>query len=292
MLFSFLVTVREGVEIALIVVILLGYLRSIGQRRYFSTIWLGVGVAAAACVAVGAGLELAARELSSSAMEAFEGGTMLLAVALLTMMAFWMKRQSSGISRELREQVARALGRGSVAALVLLAASSVGREGLETTLFLFAGSKNGEGGLPFLLGGVLGFAVAAAIEQERQATFAVLRASEEEERRLQPFAAHRRGRQQHQRGHRSPAERLRHLLAQLTRDAARLPFHPERHHRQQRHGEQHRAALERFHGAGAQLARGKLQPSANGHARCRGNAHAQPDRAEVPPLAYRPQIPE
>jgi high-affinity iron transporter len=163
MLFSFLVAVREGVEIALIVVILLSYLRSIGQRRYFGTIWLGVGVAAAACVAIGTGLELAARELSSSAMEAFEGGTMLVAVALLTMMAFWMKRQSSGISRELREQMARALGKGSIAALVLLASSSVGREGLETTLFLFAGSKNGEGGLPFLLGGVLGFAVAAAI---------------------------------------------------------------------------------------------------------------------------------
>jgi high-affinity iron transporter len=163
MLFSFLVTVREGVEMALIITILLGYLRSTGQQRHFRDIWLGVGVAAGICIVFATVLEIAAQELDESVTEAFEGFTMLVAVALLTAMAFWMKKQARGISRELREQLNQALSSGSVAALVLLAASSVGREGLETTLFLFAGSRNGSAGIPFLLGGIGGFALAAVI---------------------------------------------------------------------------------------------------------------------------------
>jgi high-affinity iron transporter len=162
-LFSFLVTIREGVEMALVVTILLGYLRSIGQRRHFRDIWIGVVVAAAICLVIGAGLEVASRELDSRVVEGFEGVTMLSAVVLLTAMAFWMKRQARGISAELRAHVDQALGAGSVAALVFLAASAVGREGLETTIFLFAGSTTADAGLPFVLGGLLGFAAAAAI---------------------------------------------------------------------------------------------------------------------------------
>jgi len=76
-------------------------------------------------------------------------------------MVFWMKRQSAGISRELRSRIDSALSRGSVAALVLLAFSAVAREGIETTLFLFAGSTN-TSGAQFVTGGVLGFAIAGA----------------------------------------------------------------------------------------------------------------------------------
>src|SRR6476646_2292717 len=101
MLFSFLVTVREGVEIALVITILLGYLRSTGQSRHAREIWLGVGVAAAVCIVLGAALEIAARELDKCVVEGFEGFTMLIAVVLLTAMAFWMKRQARGISKEL-----------------------------------------------------------------------------------------------------------------------------------------------------------------------------------------------
>ncbi len=163
MAFSFLVTLREGIEMALIIAILLGYLRSIGQRRQFRNVWLGVALAAALCLAVGAGLELASRELDERAVEGFEGGAMIFAVIVLTGMAFWMKRQAAGLSDELRARLDRALGAGSVTAIVLLAASSVGREGLETTLFLFAGSTNGASGAEFVLGGLLGFAIAAVV---------------------------------------------------------------------------------------------------------------------------------
>src|SRR3990172_8925513 len=163
MLFSLLVTLREGVEMALIVAILLGSLRSIGQRRHFREVWGGVAVAALACIAVGAGLELTSKTLDGRIVEAFEGFTMIFAVLILTAMALWMRRQGSGVSAELRAQVDRALHKGSMTAIVLLAASAVGREGLETVLFLFAGSASAGSGVDFVLGGVLGFAIAAAI---------------------------------------------------------------------------------------------------------------------------------
>src|SRR5947208_323026 len=162
MLFSLLVTAREGIEIALIVTILLGYLRRIGQKRHFREIWYGVAAAAALSLGVGAGLEIASRELDGRVLAAFEGFTMLFAVAVLTWMLFWMKRQSTGISSALRHQIDTALSRGSIAALALLAFSAVGREGLETTLFLFAGSTSQGSDVAFVSGGLLGFAIAAA----------------------------------------------------------------------------------------------------------------------------------
>ena len=86
---------------------------------------------------------------------------MLFAVVVLTWMLFWMKRNSAGISKELRHRIDVALSRGSMAALALLAFTSVGREGIETTLFLFAGSTNESSEVLFVTGGVLGFALAA-----------------------------------------------------------------------------------------------------------------------------------
>ena len=161
MTFSFLVTAREGLEMALIVAILLGYLRTIDQKQHFRAIWLGVGAAASLSIGFAVGLEIASHELDGRVLEAFEGFTMLFAVAVLTWMLFWMKKQSSGISRELREKINIALSSGSVLALALIAFSAVGREGLETALFLFAGSSSQESDTAFLLGGFLGFVVAA-----------------------------------------------------------------------------------------------------------------------------------
>ena len=163
MTFSFLVTAREGLEMALIITILLGYLRTIEEKRHFRAIWTGVAAAAALSLAFAGTLELVAQELDGRTLEAFEGFTMLFAVAVLTWMLFWMRRQASGISNDLRANVDRALSGGSVIALSLLAFSSVGREGVETSLFLFAGSTRGSSDLMFAVGGVAGFALAAAV---------------------------------------------------------------------------------------------------------------------------------
>lgn len=161
MLFSFLVTLREGLEIALVITILLGYLRNIRQKRHFREIWIGVAAAITLSLAFGAVLEVTSRELDGRVLEAFEGFTMLFAVGVLTWMVFWMKRQSAGISSALRHQIDDALSHGSVVALAMLAFSSVSREGIETTLFLFAGSTNAASGAEFWTGGLLGFGIAA-----------------------------------------------------------------------------------------------------------------------------------
>jgi high-affinity iron transporter len=161
MFFSFLVTIREGLEMALIVTILLGYLRSIDAKQHFKQIWYGVAAAAGLSIAFGAGLEIASRELDGRILEAFEGITMLIAVAVLTWMLFWMKSQSAGFSSQLRDSVDNAISRGSMLALVFLAFSSVAREGFETSLFLFAGSSNQGADLSFAAGGVMGFVIAA-----------------------------------------------------------------------------------------------------------------------------------
>jgi high-affinity iron transporter len=147
---------------ALIITILLGYLRSVDQKQHFKQIWYGVAAAAAISIAFGAGLEIASKELDGRVLEAFEGFTMLLAVVVLTWMLFWMKSQSAGFSSQLRRSVNVALTGGSMFALVFLAFSSVVREGIETSLFLFAGSSNQGADLEFALGGIGGFAIAAA----------------------------------------------------------------------------------------------------------------------------------
>ena len=161
MLFSLLVTLREGIEIALVVTILLGYLRKIDQKRHFREIWTGVAAAMLLSLAFATALEITSRELSGRVLESFEGFTMLFAVAVLTWMVFWMKRQAAGISHDLRHQIDSALSGGSVLALTLLAFTAVAREGFETTLFLFAGSTNASG-TQFVLGGIIGFVLAGA----------------------------------------------------------------------------------------------------------------------------------
>ena len=141
MLYSFLILLREGFEIALVLAIVLGYLARTGNREHFREIWTGAIVAAAICIVAGAILELTTASLSGSTQEAFEGVTMLFAVCALTWMVFWMRRQAVSIGRDLRQQVDLALEKGSLTALMALAFSAVLREGLETTLLLFAGAS-------------------------------------------------------------------------------------------------------------------------------------------------------
>jgi len=164
MLFSFLVTLREGVEIALVLAIVLGYLGRTGNRRHFRPIWIGAASAAAVSVAFTGILQVTAARLSGQALEAFEGVTMLAAVGVLTWMVFWTRKQAASIGRELREQVESAIRRGSLVALVGLAFSAVAREGIETALFLFAGAQSqAGGGWAFVLGGLLGFGLSGLI---------------------------------------------------------------------------------------------------------------------------------
>lgn len=163
MTYSLLVTWREGLEAGLILAITLSYLARIGQKAYWFPIWLGAALAFVASLIAGLTLEATATSLSGEALEAFEGGAMLLAVAVLTTMIFWMKRQAVSIGAHLRRQVDLALRSGSALALGLLAFTAVGREGLETVLFLFAGSSTAHSGSLYWLGAATGLALAAAL---------------------------------------------------------------------------------------------------------------------------------
>ncbi len=165
MFYSFLIVLREGFEIALVLAIVLGYLLRTGNRELFRAVWLGAGAAALLCVTAGAILEVTSSSLSDTTQEAFEGFTMLFAAAVLTWMVFWMRKQAASIGHDLRHQVDVALEGGTLTALVVLAFVAVLREGLETVLLLFAGasSERGDSASAFLGGAALGGVVAAVL---------------------------------------------------------------------------------------------------------------------------------
>jgi high-affinity iron transporter len=163
MLYSLLITSREGLEAGLIIAIVLSYLSRMDQRRYWRPVWWGVGLAFFGSVAAGVILEATANELSGATLDAMEGSAMFLAVVVLTTMIFWMRRQAATIGRHLRAQVDVAISTGSALALTLLAFTAVGREGLETVLFLFAGSSSADSALFYWLGTGVGLGIAAAL---------------------------------------------------------------------------------------------------------------------------------
>ncbi|OFW62856.1 MAG: hypothetical protein A2Y74_07910 [Actinobacteria bacterium RBG_13_63_9] len=163
MAYSLLITVREGLEAGLILAIILSYLARIDQRRYWLHTWLGAAFAFAGSLGAGVVLEATATSLSGEALEAMEGGAMLLAVIVLTTMIFWMKSQAVSIGAHLRQRVEVALRSGSALALAVLAFTAVGREGLETVLFLFAGSSTADSSSLYWIGAGAGLAIAAGL---------------------------------------------------------------------------------------------------------------------------------
>ena len=136
-----LVTLREGLEAALIVGIVLAYLAKTGNRDRFKVIWAGVAAALVVSAVTGAALFFTVGELEGRAEERFEGVAMLAAVCVLTWMIFWMRRQAVAIKGELEARVAAAVAAGSALALASVVFFAVLREGWETALFLFAVSE-------------------------------------------------------------------------------------------------------------------------------------------------------
>ena len=158
MLPSFLLALREGLEAALVVGIVLGALRKMNQARLSGAVWTGVAVAAIASGAVAVALTLLGYELEDPAEAIFEGLTMLLAAGILTWMIFWMSRQSRSMQAELEAGVQKAASGGG-SALFALAFVAVLREGVELALFLTAATFSSNASQT-LLGGLLGLGVA------------------------------------------------------------------------------------------------------------------------------------
>lgn len=160
---SFLIILREGFEAALIVAIVLGYLRTIGRLDLARTIWAGVIGAAAIALAAGIALNTLIDGLEGAARMRVFASISLAAAAVLVWMVFWMRRQSMKIKGELQHAVDRALHEGhAMRALFLVAFFAVLREGIETALFMIA-AATGTGTGDILIGGGLGLVGAAAL---------------------------------------------------------------------------------------------------------------------------------
>lgn len=135
---AFLITLREGLEAALIVAIVLAYLRQLGRRDQFAMAAGGAVAGVAVSVVAGAILYVAIGGLEGRAEHLTEATIALVAVAVLTWMIFWMRGQARSLGGELRSQVDQAIAGGSVLGLTSIVFIGVVREGLETALFLLA----------------------------------------------------------------------------------------------------------------------------------------------------------
>ncbi len=162
MLSALLIVLREGLEAALIVGIVLGYLRNTGRRDRIPLAWSGVVIAALASGALAIGMRVVGAELSEPFEQMFEGTAMLLAVLVLTWMIFWMRSQGRFIKGRLERQLDATFTRGENWGLFTLTFLAVFREGLETALFLAANAFAADGATT-LVGALAGLALAILI---------------------------------------------------------------------------------------------------------------------------------
>jgi len=162
MITSLLLALREGLEAALIIGIVLGILRKSSRRDLDRPLWAGVLSAFALSIASALALRIVDMDLEGKAEQIYEGTTLLLASGLLTWMIFWMRGQSRNLKARLESDVHRIANRGGKGALFFLALVAVLREGIELSLYLTASSLASTG-LQTILGASLGLFTAGLL---------------------------------------------------------------------------------------------------------------------------------
>jgi high-affinity iron transporter len=162
MLSSFIIALREGLEASLIVGILVAYLVKSGRKALLAPLWAGVALAVLVSLATGAFLTFTSTELSPRGEEFFAGTTSFFAVGLVTWMVFWMKRTARHLKGHLEGQMSAAILAGPLA-LAAAAFFAVVREGLETSLFIYANFKTVSSTPTATIGLFLGLGVAIAL---------------------------------------------------------------------------------------------------------------------------------
>lgn len=162
MLATSLIAFREGLEAALIVGIVLGYLKKTGRLDQGRYAWIGVIAAVLMSIGVAVLIQVIGAELEGAAEQIFEGVTMFLAVALLTWMIYWMRVQARTMKSSLEREVDSAITAGQKWGLVSVTFAAVFREGLETALFLSAAAFASDG-VTTLVGTVIGLSIAFVV---------------------------------------------------------------------------------------------------------------------------------
>jgi high-affinity iron transporter len=162
MLQTFLTGLREGLEAALVASILMSFLVRTGHRDRIPALWFGVGVAVLASLAFGGLLHFTSTNMSFEAQETFAGFLSILAVGFVTWMVFWMRRASRTLKGELHGKMSAAVELGAIGVFTA-ALLAVGREGLETALFLYPTFEAQGAGAGPALGALLGLATAVFI---------------------------------------------------------------------------------------------------------------------------------
>ena len=153
---SFLITLREGLEIALVLAILAGYLVKSGRPHDLPAVWKGALAALGICLVFGVAIHLAVGGLHGKVEQATEGFIAVAAAGVLTWMIFWMRENARNLGAELRAQVDQATGAKALAAIAFVA---VFREGLETALFLLSAETSSASGFRVVIGGLIGLAI-------------------------------------------------------------------------------------------------------------------------------------
>jgi high-affinity iron transporter len=156
---SYLIGLREGLEIALVVTILVAFLVKSDRKRLLPLVWFGVGTAAALSIGFGAFLQYTSANLTTQHQELFDAIASLAAVVFVTFMIFWMRKAARKMGGQLREQLEDAIKVGPLAVAVM-AFLAVAREGLETSILFFAAAQGATNAEPVI---GLGLGVATAV---------------------------------------------------------------------------------------------------------------------------------
>jgi high-affinity iron transporter len=160
---SFLIMLREGLEAALIVAIVLAYLKVLERESDFRAVWVGTAAGVGIALVAGVIIFSLVGELEGDAEAITEGIIAFTAAGVLTWMIFWMGRQARSIKGSLHAKVDAAIASGSAGALAAIAFVAILREGLETVLFLLGTSVGTHSSAEQFVGGLLGLAVAAGL---------------------------------------------------------------------------------------------------------------------------------
>ena len=157
---SFLITLREGLEVSLVLAILISYLVKTGRADETGAVWKGTGLAALLCVVMGIIIYAAVGGLHGTAEQLVEGFIAVAAAIVLTWMIFWMRTNARTLGSELRQKVDAAT---TVSALAAIAFVATVREGLETVLFLLSAETGSSSGAEVVVGGLAGLVVSAIL---------------------------------------------------------------------------------------------------------------------------------